>query len=166
MHRILTSSVFATTIMLAGCGPQVSAPSLLPRAVEKQPIDMPLTDAREAETPATPALLAQVAAVTGAADAADRAFAAQKDRSAAAVARAVDAVQGSEVWIAAQESLTALDAARGPVAEAATALDALRQDPANAGPGNRAAIDQAAKRVEQMDAAQKAAIAALARRLR
>jgi hypothetical protein len=151
----------AAALSLAGCGAQVSAPSLMPRAVEKQPIDMPVTDAIEADTPVDPALRAKIAEQLAAGQAGDRAFAAQRAETEKAVARAAGAAQGSEPWIAAQEAVTALTALRAPVRDAAAAIDALRDDPANAAPGNRAAIDAAAAEMTALETKEADAVAAL-----
>lgn len=160
-----TSLAAVAAVLLAGCGSQIPAPSLGPRAVEKQPIDMPVADAHEADTDADAALVARIATLVAAAEAADKAITEQRRRAEAAVARASGAAQGDETWIAAQEAVTALDSARGPLRDTAGAIDALRHDPANAAPGNRAAIDAAAARVAQIDTAAGAALAALAARL-
>ena len=151
----------AALLVLAGCGAQVSAPTLAPRAVEKQPIDMPVTSATEPEGPADAALVAKIAPLVASAEAGDKAFSEQRARTAAVVARAAGTAQGSEAWVAAQEAVTALASARGPVRDAAGAVDALRIDPANAAPGNRAAIDTAAARIEAIERAEGAAIAEL-----
>ncbi|WP_162875672.1 hypothetical protein [Sphingomonas crusticola] len=160
-----TPFIFALTLVLAGCGTEIAAPSLAPRAVEKQPIDMPVAHASEVESVADTALMNQIASLVAAAEAGDRAFADQRARADAAVRRAAGAAQGSEAWIVAQEALTSLDAARAPVRDAAAAIDALRQSPANAAPGNRAAIDEAAAQVTQLDRAESNVFATLAAKL-
>ncbi|HWI84795.1 MAG TPA: hypothetical protein VNT42_00535 [Sphingomonas sp.] len=165
MRIIPILSASLAILSLASCGTSISAPSLDQRPVEKQPISMPETDPREAETPADAALISRIAAIVAAAETGDKAFASQRARAEEAVARATGAAPGSDAWIAAQEALTALESARGPARDAAADVDALRQDSASAAPGNRAAIDNAAARVGQIDRAQRAAIAALAGRL-
>jgi hypothetical protein len=161
-HIILLS---AAALVLAGCSHEVSAPSLLPRAVEKQPIDMPVTDAVEADTPVDPALQAKIAAQLAAAQAGDRAFTAQQAETEKAVARAAGAGQGSDAWVEAQEAVTALAATRAAVRDAAAAIDALRDDPANAAPGNRAAIDAAVTAVTALETREADAVAALNKKL-
>ena len=155
----------AAMLSLAGCRADVSAPSLMPRAVEKQPIDMPVTKAIESGTLADPALRAKVAAQVDAAQVGDRAFAAQQAATEKAVARASGAAQGSDAWVEAQEAVTALAAACAAVRDAAGAIDALRDDPANAAPGNRAAIDAAAAKVTALETKEADAVAALNQRL-
>jgi hypothetical protein len=161
-HPLLIS---AATLVLVGCGARVPAPSLMPRAVEKQPIDMPLNEAAERETPADAALQAQIATQLAAAEAGDRKFAEQRAVADAAIARAAGAKPGEENWVQAQEAITALEIARTAVRDAAAAIDALRLDPANASTGNRAAIDAAAARVDGIQRAEASAVAALTAKL-
>ena len=161
-HTLLISTAVLT---LAGCGAEVDAPSLLPRAVEKQPIDMPVAEAREVHTPADPALQAAIARQIEAAEAGDKEFAARRGAAEDAVTRAAGQAQGSELWVQAQEAVTALESARTAVRDAAAAIDALRDDPANAATGNREAIDAAAKQVAGIEDAETAAVAALTARL-
>ena len=151
----------AALLALAGCGAQVSAPTLAPRAVEKQPIEMPVTTATEAESPVDAALVAKIAALVASAEAGDKTFSELRLRTADVVSRASGTAQGGEAWVAAQEAVTALESARGPVHDAAGAVDALRVDPANAAAGNRNAIDAAAARIEAIERAEAAAIAEL-----
>ena len=65
----------------------------------------------------------------------------------------------------AQQALSALDTARGPVRDSVAAIDAMRSEPANAASGNRAAIDAAAATIEALDDAEAASVAALSARL-
>jgi hypothetical protein len=160
-----TFLLFAAACSLTGCGSQVSAPSLLPRAVEKQPIDMPVSEPVERETPVDPALQAEIAKQIAAAEAGDKAFAEQRAAAEAAVARAAGTTPGGELWVQAQQKVTALETARVAVRDAAGAIDALRLEPANAGTGNRAAIDAAAARLEALEKAEMNAVAVLTAKL-
>jgi hypothetical protein len=162
LHILLIS---AAALGLSACGTQVKAPSLLPRAVEKQPIDMPLSEPNEAQTPVDPALQAAIDRQLAAAEAGDRDFAARRSAAEAAVGKAAGKPQGSEEWVQAQEAVTALETARTAVRDAAAAIDALRDDPANGTSGNRTAIDAAAKRVAKIEQAESAAVAALTAKL-
>jgi len=137
----------------------------MPRAVEKQPIELPVAEATEQQSTADPALQAALARQIAAAQAGDKAFADQRAVADAAIARAAGAAPGSEGWIQAQETITALETARTAVRDAAAAIDALQGDPANASTGNRAAIDAAAARVEAIEQAQNATVAALIAKL-
>lgn len=157
--------LIAVPIALAGCAAQTGAPSLMPRAVEKQPIEMPVSEATEQQSPADPALQAALARQIAAAEAGDKTFADQRALADTAIARAGKASPGSEGWIQAQEAITALETARIAVRDAAAAIDALRTDPANASTGNRAAIDAAAARVDAIEQAQTATVAALIAKL-
>jgi len=161
-HTLLIS---AATLALVACGSQVPAPSLMPRAVEKQPIDMPLSEATERETPVDAALQAQIATQLATAEAGDRKFAEQRAVADAAIARAAGAKPGEENWVQAQEAITALETARTAVRDAAAAIDALRLDPANASTGNRAAIDAAATQVDGILRAEASTVAALTAKL-
>jgi hypothetical protein len=163
--RITHILLLSAACSLAGCGAQVSAPSLMPRAVEKQPIDMPVATAIEADTPVDQALKAKIAEQVAKAQAGDKAFNTQRAEAEKMVARAAGAGQGSDAWVEAQEALTALESARIAVRDAAAAIDALRDDPANAAPGNRAAIDAAAAEMTRLEEAQTAIVAGLNKRL-
>lgn len=166
VRTLLTPSILAAALALAACASEIPAPSLGPRAVEKQPIDMPVANGDEAEKPTDATLAAQLASFLAAAEAGEKGFTEQRVRADVAISRATGTGEGSDAWIDAQQALTSLDSARGPVRDAAAAIDALRQNPANAAPGNRMAIDQAAARVTQIDDAQSVAFATLAARLR
>ena len=158
--------ILSSALALAGCASQIPAPSLGPRAVEKQPIDLPVTNGAEAESPADASLTTQLTSLIAAAEAGNTEFAQQRARTDTAVARAAGSAVGDDAWINAQQALTSLDAARAAVREAASAIEALRETPANAAPGNRAAIDRAAARVSEIDGTQGRAFAALGERLR
>ena len=157
--------ISAASLALSACGTELQAPSLLPRAVEKQPIDMPVAEASEAQTPADPALQAAIAKQIEAAEAGDRDFTRSRADAEQAVAKASGKPQGSEDWVQAQEAVTALESARTQVRDAAAAIDALRDDPANGTSGNRAAIAAAAKRVADIEQSETDAVAALSAKL-
>ena len=150
--------------LLAACGPSVHAPSLGLRAVEKQPIELP-GPASEPQIPVDPALTARIAPLVESAQAGDRGFARQRIETESAFAKAKGAAPGSEAWIVAQQALSALDATRGPVRDAAGTIEAMRVEPANAGSGNRAAVESAATTIEALDDAETAVLAALSARL-
>lgn len=154
----------ALILTLVACGPEVAAPSLMPRPVEKQPIGLPEA-AREPESAVDPALTQRITALLARVEAADAAFQKQREETAMLVERGASAGTGSEAWIAAQQSLSALETMRGPVRDASGEIEALRQEPANAVTGNRAAIEAAATRIEGIGEAQATALAALSARL-
>jgi hypothetical protein len=143
----------------------VSAPSLAPRAVERQPIELPVPAPSEHETAADPSLDARLQPLLAKADEGQRDFDKQRSQADAAVARAAGATPGDEAWTVAQQALSALDATRGAVHDAAAAVDAMRQEPAFTGTGSRAAIEAAAARIATIADAQAVAFAALQARL-
>jgi hypothetical protein len=150
--------------LLSACGPRVNAPSLAPRAIEKQPIDLPAAEG-EPMTPADPALAGRIAPLVAAAHEGDRAFARQRIETEAAIAKAAGTAQGGEAWIVAQQSLSALDATRAPVRDAVASIEAIRSEPANAARGNRVAIEDAAGTIEAVDDAEASVVAALGAKL-
>lgn len=151
--------------LAGGCaGRDIDAPSLGPRAVERQPIAAP-DAASEPQVPADAALTGRIAAIETVARQGHAEFERARARAAIAVGRAGGASAGSESWTAAQQELSALDAARAPVSHAAADIDALRQEPASAASGNRAAIEAAAARVEALSQAEAADFASLSARL-
>jgi hypothetical protein len=134
-------------LVLAGCSANLSeAPSLRPRPIEHRPI-LPPDAASEAQTPATPALAQQLAKIVADAKAGHAAFEKERRDNAGALARAKGAGEGSEAWIAGQQAMSGLDAARAPVRDAAGTIDGLRVDPAYIGTGDREAIEAAAAAV-------------------
>jgi hypothetical protein len=164
---MLRATVFILPLaILAGCSVAPGAPSLAPRAVERQPVDLPLSTPSEPASAADPALAAQIAQIVSDAESGDRTFQQERSRTDDYVKRAKGAGTASEAWIAAQESLSALESARTPVRQAAAAIDAMRQQPANASTGNRGAIEEAAGRVAALEAAEADALATLAAALR
>jgi hypothetical protein len=143
---------------LAGCSATLpDVPTLGPRPIEHRPI-LPPDAASEAETAATPALAEQLAKLTGEAKAGHAAFEKEQASVAGTIGRAKGAAEGSEAWIAGQEALSALEAARTRVRDAASAIDALRVDPAYVGSGDRAAIEAAAATVAALSSAEAEAV--------
>ena len=133
------------TLLLSACaaGP-TGGPSLAPRAAESIDPRVPIPDGVVAG-PADQALTARIAELMAEIRAGDAAFqetAEQAERLAAAAGAAQ-----SESWIEAQQALSALVAARAPVARAMADLDALAATRvvANGGilPGDLAVIQAA-----------------------
>lgn len=158
------ATLFLIALMVSGCGARVSAPSLLPRPVERQPIKAP-DEPREAESSVDQSVAAQIATLLAEARTRDAAFQAQREKTSVLVRAAEKASAGSEAWIAAQQAVSALDAARGPLQSLVGQIDDLRQVPANAALGNRSAIDAAAAELDKMVQAETAAIGDLTARL-
>jgi len=137
-------------LALTGCGASLpDVPTLGPRPAEHQPI-LPPDPASEPASPADPALVRQLATVVAEARAGHAKFEEQRRSTAGALAAGKGASEGSEAWIAGQTALSGLDAAKGPVRDAAGTIDALRIDPAHAGTGDRAAIEAAAAEIAAM----------------
>lgn len=119
MHRCL----LLASLLLAGCAESGSVgPSLARRPIESRNLGEP---AREATPPvaADAQLRSEIEGLVNRARTGEREFAALLPRTEAA-ARAAGA-EGSESWIAAQQLLSALEAARGTTTAALGRLDAL-----------------------------------------
>jgi len=108
---------------LAGCADSGGYPSLAPRTAE-QPVATETVSATSS-LPTDAALDAQVAAMAAQATAGHAVFTRTADESCTAINRGASAAAGSEPWIAAQQALSALEAARAPVLAAAAALNQL-----------------------------------------
>lgn len=153
----------AATACAAPVGP---APSLSPRAAEAIDPRVPLPS-EPAVGPAAPALAARLSQLTAEARRGDSAF-----RAAIAAAERLAAAAGatqSESWIAAQQALSAAQAARAPTTRAlgdidAIAANALATRGGIAG-GDLAAIRAAAAEVAATERAQARRIDAIQARL-
>ena len=122
---------------LSGCAAQGDYPSLAPRAAERglaggsapAPCLVPEEPTRTAGTDAPsppasdPALRARIAELVGAARAAQTEFASILPGAERAVGRA--GATGSEAWVAAQQEVSRLAAARSRTADALSELDSL-----------------------------------------
>jgi hypothetical protein len=156
-----------TTTFVAGCSRSaLDPPSLAPRAAESIDPRLPV-EHKLVEKPADPNLRRQLDALVAEARAGDGAFQtalgpAERAASAAGAAQ-------SEGWIAAQEALSALEAARAPTARAVASIDALTGDRIHSvgdlGASDRAMIEQAEHTVRALDERQSARIKALTGRL-
>jgi hypothetical protein len=164
MRTPLVLTALSGLVLLSACGPQVSAPSLAPRPIEKQPIELPAAEG-EPMSPVDPALTARIEPLVAAAREGDRGFVRQRAETEAAIAKAAGAAHGDEAWIVAQQSLSLLDAARAPVRDAVASIEAIRSEPANASRGNRAAIEAAASTIEGIDDAEASVVTALGAKL-
>ena len=161
------SLLFVCTTLLAACAAQQPvAPSLAPRAAEA--IDPRLPIPSEVPVgPASPALASRIAELLDLARAGDAAFAssvAQAERLAAAAGP-----PQTETWVAAQQAVSAAQAARGPTTRALGDIDALAANAlAQRGgipAGDLAAVQDAAAAVARIDRAQAERIDALQARL-
>ena len=119
---IRRSAFLAAALFLAGCAAQGPFPSLAPRPAELE--DMSVEPVRPEPVVADdPALAERIAALTGEARAGWRAF--EAEAGAAERAAAASGASGSDSWLAAQQALSRLEAARGRTMAARAALDEL-----------------------------------------
>ena len=153
---------------LAGCSTAaMQAPSLAPRAAEAIDPRVPVPEP-PVSTIVDPALAARLSSLVSQAEAGHGQF-----NAAAGPARQAAAGAGpaqSESWIAAQQSLSALIAARAPVTRALGDLDALSatriQQYGGIAAGDLRAIQAATARVAEIDRGEAALIDQLQARLR
>jgi len=154
-------------VTAAGCSaPPNAAPSLAPRAAEAIDPRVPVVGGIDVR-PVDPALAARLAQLIAQANSGDSAF-----RTAAADAERLAALAGareSESWIAAQQALSALIAARAPTTRALGDIDAVAattlQTKGGLAPADLAAIEAAAAKVGALDRVQSQIVDALQRRL-
>jgi hypothetical protein len=155
-------------LLLSACSttPPAAEPSLAPRAAEAIDPRVPIPNEVIAG-PADPALAARIAELMGEVRSGDAAFQATAQTAETLVAAAGPAQ--SESWIVAQEALSGLVAARGPVSKAIADLDALASEPLAASggilPGDLAAISAATSEAGAIGAQQAATIDRLQARL-
>ncbi|MDQ3478754.1 MAG: hypothetical protein M3438_06305, partial [Pseudomonadota bacterium] len=147
--------------------PRPPAPSLAPRAAEAIDPRVPVAEP-QLSTAVDPALAAQLSALVAQAEVGDRQF-----RAAAPAAQQAAASAGSresESWIVAQQALSALVAARGPVTQALGDIDGIGaariQRLGGIAAADRRAIEAAAGRVAEIDRREAALIDQLQARLR
>lgn len=160
-------ALLSLAVVLTACSPVGGPhPSLQPRAAEAIDPRLPVPEVVN-DRPASGDLVARLAGLVAEARRGDEAFGpamAAAERAAAGAGPAQ-----SESWIAAQQALSAAQAARQPTARALGDIDALGAErlAANGGlsPNDLKAINDAAAVVGRIDARQQAAIADLLRRL-
>lgn len=112
-------------LLLSACGTTIDAPSLLPRAAEREDIDTPVPPA-----PPPVADPAQGALIARARDLARQGEAAFVK---ALPAASVNAPTGSDAWIAAQNARSAVEVARAPTLDALALLDKAIADAVDKG---------------------------------
>jgi hypothetical protein len=156
MRRTLIFAVIA----LAGCTQTTTRyPSLLPRAIEKQPLAEPTPSVVEA-TP-DPALDAQIAAIGARLREESMRFATAAQDAEAKVAVARGVAEGSESWLDAQAALATLGAMRGPSAAALSELEELALNRGVSGAPAYPALDAAVEAARAQVDAQEQRIATL-----
>jgi hypothetical protein len=172
--------ILAASALLGACASQTGFTSLSPRAAEFErsgaplppclkPAQGPSAAAAAAEAPAPaddPALAARIAALAGQARQGQADFARLLPQARASARRA--GASGSEGWIAAQQDISRLQAARAPTVDALAELDALSvarsADPATSA-ADRERVTAAADEVRVLAAAQQVELDSLGGRL-
>ena len=159
----------ALVALLCGCAPQGSFPSLAPRPVEWELSGQPPPPCLAGQSPpaaetaqqtgpaADPQLAARVASLLADARRGESDFAKALPAARTSVGRAGPA--GSESWIAAQQNISALEAARARTADAVAELDALllaRSGDEATSQTDREAVAAAAEEARRLAEAQQA----------
>jgi hypothetical protein len=148
-------------ILLGACVSEGPFPSLAPREGEELTIEEPV---RETPTIADDgALRTRIAALLGEAQEGGRRFDADFGQAERAAARG--GAEGSDSWIAAQEAISRLEAARARTGNAAAELDQLNLTRANlpTSAADQETLDAAIAEVARIDSNQQARIDRLRR---
>lgn len=158
--RPLIFALAPCAAMLSGCvAPSQRYPSLLPRAVEKQPAAAPaLADPPATVIPADPALDAQLATIESALAASAQSFTPAEQRATAAARQAQGSATGSETWLTAQSAMASLDSLRSQSLTALSDLERLAIDRGATGQPGYPALIAARARAEAQLTTQQAAI--------
>lgn len=155
-------------VLIAGCTTPANPPSLLPRAIEAQ-TSMDKQPEPATQTPVVDAaLMEKLSSFVADARAGDEDFLRAEQSGATALASGGSAPTGSEPWIAAQLTRSALQVARQRSAAALTEIDALaiaqsERASRDAKIGGLSEIRSAQAQVEAIVAAQTARLEALNR---
>jgi hypothetical protein len=147
--------------LLAGCVTEGPFPSLAQRPDERLAIEEPV---RETPVfPDDPVLGTRIAALLGEARQGDRTFDADYGAASRTAARA--GATGSDSWIAAQQALSRVEAARGRTSDAAAELHQLALERADqpVSAADRKALDDAIAEADRLVAEQQARIDRLGR---
>jgi len=172
--------ILAAPALLGACASQTGFPSLSPRAAEFERSGTPLPPclkpaqgapaaaaAAEAPAPADdPALASRIADLTGRARQGQADFSRLLTQARASARRA--GASGSESWIAAQQDISRLQAARAPTVDVLAELDALsvaRSADSATSAADRERVTAAAEEVRVLAAAQQAELDSLGGRL-
>ncbi|CAN5278536.1 hypothetical protein BH09PSE3_BH09PSE3_07390 [soil metagenome] len=122
----MTKRLFPLILLtLAACGDGIQAPSLLPRAIEKQvgasrPVPPPVNAA-----PIDPALQRQLGELMGRVKEGDSAFTTADQTSARLITAGRTAAEGSEAWVVGQQAQSVMEAARQNSAAALAEIENL-----------------------------------------
>lgn len=166
MRTAISFAIVMSGLLGACSAPSGPYPSLSPRAAEAIDPRVPIPNEVKIG-PADANLSSHLAALIDQAEAGDSQFEAAA-ANAERLAQAASSPQ-TEGWVAAQQALSAAQAARGPTTRALGDIDGLAaaalEQRGGIPPGNLAAIQAAAERVTEMDRRQSARIDAIESRL-
>jgi hypothetical protein len=160
--------IFSFASCLGGCSASVNAPSLLPRAIEKQANTTPPVAAPVNVAPIDPALQRQITDLLAKVKSGDAGFTKADRESGRLIAAGRGAAEGSETWVVGQQAQSQLEAARqdsaAALGEIETLLLAQNQAAANdATVGGVAELTAAEAEASAIVARQSARLAELAR---
>src|ERR1700712_2525376 len=109
----MTKRLFPLFVLfLSACGTGVDAPSLMPRAIEKQANLAPPIAAPVNSAPISAALRSQIDTLFAKVKAGDAAFSTTDRASGRLIAAGHGAAEGSEAWVVGQQAQSALEASR------------------------------------------------------
>jgi len=166
MLRMPIRVALVPVLVLTGALPACTAaregyPSLAPRPIEGA-FEARARPGAENGSVADPAVEARAAEQATALDAAEARFRSAEGETRAAVSWASNQPAGSDAWVVAQQSLSALDASRSATTAVLTAIDVLRLELAQREtPVASASLDALAARADALDADQRRALAEL-----
>ena len=153
-------------VCLSGCGQRGGFPSLAPRPIEQVDASVSAPTAPTASGVADAAILARLTPILAAAEAGHGRFETELAAARPIIEQAAGSAQSGEAWVAGQEALSRVSAARGALVAALADLDALRREQIDSpNPANRAALDEAGRRLAALDAEESARLAELAGKL-
>ena len=158
-------SALLLVLLLGGCaGSLESYPSLAARPIEHSGATAPIAAAEA--VPLDPAVLARAAALVVSARSGAAAFEAAGRAGCGIIGRGLGAAEGSEAWVAAQQSFSAIEAERSPTRAALDDLDALVLDQArlvqeSPTPVDLTPLTDAAGEVAALDLAQRSRLGEL-----
>jgi len=158
----LSAAALPLSLSLAGCADYAAHyPSLAPRPIE----NISLVETRRPTPPPASAnadAVARYMPLIQEARDADTSFHRTLDEERSTLALGKDSPTGSDAWVAAQTSLSRIEATRAPITRILSDLDAARNaDPSHASSGEAIAAAEAFEQVHQIDTAESAAITSL-----
>jgi hypothetical protein len=162
IRRLASFLTLPIGLAVCGCSDTSSGyPSLQPRPIEQLSFAEPVRVAPPVVV-ADPAAIARYTAMIEQAHTADRAFHRILQDEGAALARGRSAAIGSDAWGIAQQSLSRVQTARGPIQRVLADLDTARAvPPGETSPGEALAAAQAFEQVQAIDRGEADALAKL-----